>query len=192
MTSHHSGLVKQVQAVSPAAVWKHCMIYCWALATQNAARCSRWDNIRIVNLINLLSILCNAMGVHFQQLLLHSEVQVLTHLCDAWGSTPLPHLNQLPTCEAHRGYHLGYSVCLSFWYLMISILNTPLRGKECHIVLAHERSLSFIVETCFYVWRHRTVKVQQKSWGGLTFSHLRSQVKSVFIDIVPIHNKFYI
>ncbi|KAM3875808.1 ranBP-type and C3HC4-type zinc finger-containing protein 1-like [Diretmus argenteus] len=34
MTGRHSGLVKQVQAVAPAAVWSHCIIHRQALATK--------------------------------------------------------------------------------------------------------------------------------------------------------------
>ncbi|KAF7643440.1 hypothetical protein LDENG_00239380 [Lucifuga dentata] len=84
MTGHHSGLVKQVQSVAPAAVWIHCIIHHQALATKKMPKelhAVLDKAVKIVNLIKsramnarLFSILCNEMGAHFQQLLLHSKV----------------------------------------------------------------------------------------------------------------------
>ena len=98
MTGRHSGLVKRVQDVAPAVVWSHYIIHRQALAAKKMPeelRAVMGEAVKIVNLIKsralnarLFSILCDEMGAHFRQLLLHSEVRwlsrgkVLTRLCD--------------------------------------------------------------------------------------------------------------
>lgn len=46
MTGRHSGLVKKVQEVAPAAVWTHCIIHRQALATKRMPQ-----ELKIVNFI---------------------------------------------------------------------------------------------------------------------------------------------
>lgn len=56
-------------------------------------------------------------------------------------------------CEADGGHELScwaaVLVYLSDIFDQINTLNASLQVKECRVCLAHERSLSFIVETCF-------------------------------------------
>lgn len=131
MTGHHSGLLKRVQLVVPAAVWQHCIIHWQALATKKMPKDPRAvldEAVNIVNLIKsrplnarLFSILYNEMGANFHQLLLHYEVwwlsrgKVLTRLCDLREEVLLlPRRYQLPIGEAHGGHELGCNAGLSF------------------------------------------------------------------------------
>ena len=54
MTGRHSGLVKQVQTVAPAAVWRHCIIHRQALAAKKMPKELRAvldEAVKIVNII---------------------------------------------------------------------------------------------------------------------------------------------
>ncbi|XP_056243076.1 zinc finger BED domain-containing protein 5 [Seriola aureovittata] len=158
MTGRHRGLVKQVQAV---AVWSHCIIHRQALATKRMPKELHTvldEAVKIVNLIKsramnarLFSILCNEMGAHFHQLLLHSEVwwlsrgKVLTRLCDLREEVLLflaeidsPLLKHME--DAKWVAMLAYLSDIFDW---INTLNTSLQGKECHVFLAHDQVSAF-------------------------------------------------
>ncbi|XP_022597516.1 zinc finger BED domain-containing protein 5-like [Seriola dumerili] len=161
MTGRHSSLVKQVQAVASAAVWSHCIIHRQALATKRMPKELRMvldEAVKTVNLIKsramnacLSSILCNEMGAHFHQLLLHSEVRwlsrgkVLTRLCDLRKEVLLflaeidsPLVKHME--DAKRVAMLAYLFDI---FDRINTLNTSLQGKECHVFLAHDQVSAF-------------------------------------------------
>ncbi|XP_056126207.1 zinc finger BED domain-containing protein 5-like [Rhinichthys klamathensis goyatoka] len=161
MTGRHSGLVKQVQAVAPAAVWKHCIIHRQALATKRMPQELRAvldEAVKIVNLIKsrtlnarLFSILCNEMGAQFQQLLLHSEVRwlsrgkVLTRLCDLREEVLL-FLTEINSPLAKHLADMNWLAMLAYLsdiFDRINSLNTSLQGKECHVFSAHDQVSGF-------------------------------------------------
>lgn len=91
MTGHHSGPVKRVQEVAPAAVWSHCIIHWNALAAKKMAeelRVVLGEAVKIVNLIKSRPLNARLCSILFNQLFLHSDVRwfsrakVLTRLCD--------------------------------------------------------------------------------------------------------------
>lgn len=94
MTGRHSGLVKQVCPVAPAAVWKHCIIHHQALATKRMPQELQVvldEAVMIVNLIKLhalnarlFSILCNEMAVE------RGLVEMFPTLEDVAEKTGLP------------------------------------------------------------------------------------------------------
>nr|XP_033506785.1 zinc finger BED domain-containing protein 5-like [Epinephelus lanceolatus] len=161
MTGRHSGLVKQVQAVAPAAVWSHCIIHRQALATKRMPKELRTvldEAVKIVNLIKsramnarLFSILCNEMGAHFHQLLLHSEVRwlsrgkVLTRLCDLREEVLLflAEIDSPLVKHMEDAKWIAMLAYLSDIFDQINTLNTSLQGKECHVFLAHDQVSAF-------------------------------------------------
>ncbi|KAM3835905.1 zinc finger BED domain-containing protein 5-like [Diretmus argenteus] len=161
MTGRHSGLVKQVQAVAPAAVWSHCIIHRQALATKRMPKELRAvldEAVKIVNLIKsralnarLFSILCNEMGAHFNQLLLHSEVRwlsrgkVLTRLCDLREEVLLflAEIDSPLVKHMEDAKWVAMLAYLSDIFDRINTLNTSLQGKECHVFLAHDQVSAF-------------------------------------------------
>ncbi len=90
MTGRHSGLISRVKEVAPRAVWTHCTIHRQALAAKkmpNDLRSVLDEAVKIVNLIKarplnarLLHILCDELGAHYKQLLLHTEVRWLSRV----------------------------------------------------------------------------------------------------------------
>ncbi|XP_053170201.1 zinc finger BED domain-containing protein 5-like [Scomber japonicus] len=161
MTGRHSGLVKQVQAVAPAAVWSHCIIHRQALATKRMPKELRTvldEAIKIVNLIKsralnarLFSILCNEMGAHFHQLLLQSEVRwlsrdkVLTRLCDLREEVLLflAEIDSPLVKHMEDAKWVAMLAYLSDIFDRINTLNTSLQGKDCHVFLAHDQVSAF-------------------------------------------------
>ncbi|XP_061587400.1 zinc finger BED domain-containing protein 5-like [Cololabis saira] len=160
MTGRHSGLVKQVQAVAPPAVWSHCIIRSQALATKRMPKELRAvldEAVKMVNLIKsramnarLFSILCNEMGAHFHQLLLHSEVRwlsrgksSLTRLCDLHEEVLmfLAEINSPLVKHIEDTKWVAMLAYLSDIVDRINTLNTSLQGKECHVFLAHDQGL---------------------------------------------------
>jgi hypothetical protein len=160
MTGRHSGLVKKVQVVAPAAVWKHCIIHRQALATKKMPKELRAvldEAVQIVNLIKsramnsrLFSVLCNDMGAHFQQLLFHSEVRWLsrgkfTRLCDLREEVRL-FLSEISSPLLQHMEDMNWVAKLAYLsdiFERINSLNTSLQGKECNVFLAHDRVSGF-------------------------------------------------
>ncbi|XP_060780911.1 zinc finger BED domain-containing protein 5-like [Neoarius graeffei] len=161
MTGRHSGLVKQVQAVAPAVVWKHCIIHRQALVTKKMPKELRAvldEAVKIVNLIKsramnarLFSVLCNEMDAHFQQLLLHSEARwlsrgkVLTRLCDLREEVLL-FLAEISSPLVKHMRDMNWIAMLAYLsdiFDRINALNTSLQGKESHVFLAHNRVSAF-------------------------------------------------
>lgn len=161
MTGRHSGLVKRVQDVAPTAVWSHCIIHRQALAAKKMPeelRAVLGEAVKIVNLIKsralnarLFSILCDEMGAHFRQLLLHSEVRwlsrgkVLTRLCDLREEVLL-FLAQINSPLVKHMEDMNWVARLAYLsdiFERINVLNTSLQGKDCHVFLVRDKIFAF-------------------------------------------------
>ncbi|XP_060790841.1 zinc finger BED domain-containing protein 5-like [Neoarius graeffei] len=161
MTGRHSGLVKQVQTVAPAAVWNHCIIHRQALAAKTMPKelCVVLDEaVKVVNTIKsralnarLFSILCDKMGARFKQLLLHSEVRwlsrgkVLTRLCELQDEVLL-FLTEINSRLAKHLADMNWLAMLAYLadiFDKINSLNTSLQGKEGHVFTAHDQVTGF-------------------------------------------------
>uniref|UniRef100_A0A665UYW9 DUF4371 domain-containing protein n=1 Tax=Echeneis naucrates TaxID=173247 RepID=A0A665UYW9_ECHNA len=161
MTGRHSSLVKQVQAVASTAVWSHCTIHHQALATKRMPKevhAVLDKAVKIVNLIKsrtmnarLFSTLCNEMGAHFHQVLLHSEFRwlsrgkFLTRLCDLHVEVLmfLAQINSPLVKHMEDAKWVAKLAYLSDIFDQINTLNTSLQGKECHVFLAHDQVSAF-------------------------------------------------
>uniref|UniRef100_A0A3Q2PQY9 Uncharacterized protein n=1 Tax=Fundulus heteroclitus TaxID=8078 RepID=A0A3Q2PQY9_FUNHE len=181
MRGRHSGLVKKVQEVAPTAIWTHCIIHRQALATKRMAQELRTvleEAVKIVNVIKshamnprLFFILCNEMGAHFKQLLLHSEVRwlsrgkVLTRLCDLREEVLLflAEINS-PLVKHMEDMKLAY---LSDVLDKINTLNICLQGKECNIFYAQDQLCGFRKK--LELWSARvergSVEIMRKQFG---------------------------
>ncbi|XP_032376013.1 zinc finger BED domain-containing protein 5-like [Etheostoma spectabile] len=161
MTGRHSGLVKKVQEVAPAAIWTHCIIHRQALATKRMPQELHTvldEAVKIVNLIKsramnarVFSILCKEMGAHFKQLLLHSEVRwlsrgkVLTRLCDLREEVLLflAEINSPLVKHMEDMKWVAKLAYLSDVFEKINTLNICLQGKECNVFYAHDQLCGF-------------------------------------------------
>lgn len=116
------------------------------------------EAVKTVNLIKsramnarLFSILCNEMGAHFHQLLLHSEVRwlsrgkVLARLCDLLEEVLLflAEMDSLLVKRMEDAKWVAMLAYLSDIFDRINTLNTSLEGKECHVFLAHDQVSAF-------------------------------------------------
>ncbi|XP_073337223.1 zinc finger BED domain-containing protein 5-like [Pagrus major] len=116
------------------------------------------EAVKIVNLIKshamnarLFSILCNKMGAHFHQLLLHSEIRwlsrgkVLTRLCDLHEEVLLflAEIDSPLVKHMEDAKWVAMLAYLSDIFDRINTLNTSLQGKECHVFLAHDQVSAF-------------------------------------------------
>ena len=162
MTGRHSGLVKQVQTVAPAAVWRHCIIHRQALAAKKMPKELRAvldEAVKIVNIIKsralnarMFRIMCDEMGAQFKQLLLHSEVRwlsrgkVLTRLCELREEAFL-FLTEINSPLAKHLEDMNWLALLAYLsdiFERINTLNTSLQGKECNVYTAHDQVSGFM------------------------------------------------
>lgn len=161
MTGRHSGLVSRVKELTQRAVWTHCTIHRQALAAKkmpNDLRSVLDEAVKIVNLIKarplnarLFHILCDDLGAHYKQLLLHTEVRwlsrgrVLSQRFDlreeellflSNGQSPLAqHMSNL-NWIARLAYVSDIFICLN-------TLNTSLKGRDDNAFLTYEQVSSF-------------------------------------------------
>ncbi|XP_062254936.1 zinc finger BED domain-containing protein 5 [Platichthys flesus] len=162
MTGRHSGLVKQVQTVAPAAVWRHCIIHRQALAAKKMPKELRAvldEAVKIVNIIKsralnarMFRIMCDEMGAQFKQLLLHSEVRwlsrgkVLTRLCELREEAFL-FLTEINSPLAKHLEDMNWLALLAYLsdiFERINTLNNSLQGKECNVYTAHDQVSGFM------------------------------------------------
>uniref|UniRef100_A0A3Q2QNS1 DUF4371 domain-containing protein n=1 Tax=Fundulus heteroclitus TaxID=8078 RepID=A0A3Q2QNS1_FUNHE len=152
MTGRHSGLVKQVQTVAPAAVWKHCIIHRQALAamTPKELHVVLDEAVKIVTTIKLralnarlFKILCNeiqaAAPVFSGEVALSGKSSPCSLSCQKKSSSP-----RLTSLSETSGRHeLARPIGLSYIFQWIISLNTSLQGKECHVYTAHSKVSGF-------------------------------------------------
>ncbi len=156
MTGHHSGLISRIKEVAPRAMWSHCTIHRQVLAAKkipNDLRSVLDEAVKIVNLIkarplnaHLFHVLCNKLGAHYKQLLLHTEVcwlsrgRVLSRLFDLREEALL----FLSNVQSPLAQHMSDSswiarlAYLSDIFERLNTLNTSLQGRDCNVFSAFE------------------------------------------------------
>uniref|UniRef100_A0A9J7YY69 DUF4371 domain-containing protein n=1 Tax=Cyprinus carpio carpio TaxID=630221 RepID=A0A9J7YY69_CYPCA len=161
MTGRHSGLISRVKEVAPRAVWTHCTIHRQALAAKkmpNDLRSVLEEAVKIVNLIKarplnarLFHVLCNELGAHYKQLLLHTEVRwlsrgrVLSRLFDLREEVLLflSNVQSSLTKYMSDSSWIARLAYLSDIFERLNTLNTSLQGSDCNVFSAFEQVSSF-------------------------------------------------
>ncbi len=147
MTGHPSGLISRIKEVAPRTVWTHCTIHRQALAAKrmpNDLRNILDEAVKMVNLIKArplnarhFHVLCDELGAHYKQLLLHTEVRwlsrgrVLSQLFDLREEALL----FLSNVQSPLAQHMSDSswiarlAYLSDIFERLNTLNTSLQGR---------------------------------------------------------------
>nr|ABF20549.1 transposase [Danio rerio] len=159
MTGRHSGLISRVKEVAPNAIWTHCTIHRQALAAKkmpNDLRSVLDEAVKIINLIKaqplnarLFHILCDELGAHYKQLLLHTEVRwlsrgrVLSRLFDLREEVFLSNVQSTLVQHMSDLSWIARLAYLSDIFERLNALNLSLQGRDCNVFSAFEQVSSF-------------------------------------------------
>lgn len=196
---HHSGLVKRVQVVVPAAVWQHCIIHWQTLATKKMLKNLRAVPDEAVNIVNLITssllhpLQWDGCQLPSAALAVRGLVAVPgqgSHplMWFAWGSPPLPRRYQLPhwwgTWRTWTGLKCWPIFLIS---LMGYTLNTSLQGKECSVFLARYRVSAF--RNTFYLWCARVEQGLVEMFSTLEDMGRAGLQLDTVLQVITVHLK---